>query len=101
MAQAASALADYCIITSDNPDFEAPEDVVNDIVSYMEVDSNYECIIDRRTAIFRAVQMAQDGDIILFAGKGHETYQLVCGNKQPFVEREVVLEACKEFSPIQ
>ena len=101
LAQAASALADYCIITSDNPDFEAPEDVVNDIASYMEVDSNYECIIDRRTAIFRAVQMAQDGGIILFAGKGHETYQLVCGNKQPFVEREVVLEACKEFSPIQ
>ena len=99
LAQAASALADYCIITSDNPDFEPPEDIVNDIASYMEADSNYECIIDRRAAIFRAVQMAQDGDILLFAGKGHETYQLVCGNKQPFVEREIVLEACREFSP--
>ena len=74
---------------------------MGDIASYMEADSNYECIIDRRVAIFRAVQLAQDGDIILFAGKGHETYQLVCGTKQPFVEREIVLEACKEFSPIQ
>ena len=101
MAQAASALADYCIITSDNPDFEPPENVVNDIASYMDADSNYECVVDRRKAIFRAVELAQEGDIVLFAGKGHETYQLVCGKKQPFVEREIILEACQEFSPIQ
>ena len=101
LAQAASALADYCIITSDNPDFEPPENVVNDIASYMDADSNYECVVDRRKAIFRAVELAQEGDIVLFAGKGHETYQLVCGKKQPFVEREIILEACQEFSPIQ
>ena len=88
-------------ITSDNPDFEPPENIVNDIASYMEPDSNYECIIDRRQAIFRAVEMAQQGDIVLFAGKGHETFQLICGKKQPFVERDIILEACREVSPIQ
>lgn len=99
LAEAASALADYCIITSDNPDFESPEDIVNDIASYMVPESSYECIIDRREAIFRAVEMTEEGDIVLFAGKGHETFQLVCGKKQPFIEREIVLEACQEFSP--
>ena len=95
LAEAASALADYSILTSDNPDFEAPEAVVNEIASYMSQESEYECIVDRGAAVRRAVGMAQVGDIVLFAGKGHETYQLVCGHKEPFVEREEILEACR------
>lgn len=99
LAEAASALADYCIITSDNPDFEPPEDIVNEIASYMSADCDYECILDRREAIFRAVEMSQKEDIVLFAGKGHETFQLIYGKKEPFIEREIILEACREFSP--
>ena len=56
--------------------------------------SSYECITDRAEAIKRAVTLAWEGDIVLFAGKGHETYQLICGKKVPFCERELIEEAC-------
>lgn len=93
LGEAASQLADYSIITSDNPDFEDPDSVISDIASFMN-GAEYECITDRRDAIIKAVSMAREGDIILFAGKGHETYQLVCGKKLPFSEREIIEEAC-------
>lgn len=87
LAEAAGAFADYSIITSDNPDFEPPEDVIKEIASHMPEGAPYTCITDRRDAIRAAIGMAEDGDIILFAGKGHEDYQLIEGKKVHFVER--------------
>ena len=98
LAEAAGAFADYSIITSDNPDFEPPEDVIKEIASHMPEGAPYTCIIDRRDAIRAAIGMAEDGDIILFAGKGHEDYQLINGKKLHFVEREIIKEACAEIS---
>ena len=100
LAEAASKYADYVIITSDNPDFEPPEEVIDEIASYMHFDTPYECVIDRGEAIRRAVAMSRRGDIVLFAGKGHETYQLICGQKVPFSERRLILEACASMSAI-
>ncbi len=93
LAEAADALADYAIVTSDNPDFEPPEEITAEIASYIKR-IPYECITDRHIAIAEAVKMSGDGDIVLLAGKGHETYQLVCGQKEPFCEREILKEAC-------
>lgn len=93
LGEAAARFADYSVITSDNPDFEDPDSVISDIASFMN-GAEYECITDRKDAIIRAVSMAREGDIVLFAGKGHETYQLVCGKKLPFSEREIIEEAC-------
>ncbi len=97
LAEAASKYADYCIITSDNPDFESPENVIAEIASHMS-GVEYECITDREEAIKKAVSMAKEGDIVLFAGKGHETYQLVCGQKVPFSEREIIEDACASLA---
>ena len=98
LADASSAYADYTSITSDNPDNEPPEDVIRDIAGHMAPDAPYTCITDRREAIYAAVKMAEPGDIVLFAGKGHEDYQLINGKKLLFVEREIIKEACAEIS---
>ncbi len=98
LADASSAYADYTIITSDNPDNEPPEDVIRDIAGHMAPGTPYTCITDRREAIYAAVKMAQPGDMVLFAGKGHEDYQLINGKKLHFVEREIIKEACAEIS---
>lgn len=94
LAEAASALSDYVIITADNPDYEDPTEVCSDIASHMQGDTPYEIIPDRYYAIKAAIDMSRSGDIILLAGKGHETYQLVCGRKVPFSEREALSEIC-------
>lgn len=95
LAEAASALADYCIITSDNPDFEEPSEITDEIVSYFDKSTPYEVIVDREKAVRRAVSMAEAGDIVLFAGKGHERYQLVRGEKVPFCERDIIKDECR------
>ena len=95
LAEAASAWADYSILTSDNPDFEDPMAILRDIDACMAPDAQYTLIPDRAEAIRTAVQMAQPGDIVLFAGKGHEDYQLIRGQKVPFLERDLIREACK------
>lgn len=92
MALAADAVADICIITSDNPDFEDPLEIAEDIAEYI---SYAKCIIepDREKAIYCAFDMAQKGDFILFAGKGHEEYQLINGQKKEFSEKEIIRKA--------
>ena len=95
LAEAASAWADYSILTSDNPDFEDPLQILREIDSHMAPDALYTLIPDRAEAIRKAVAMAEEGDIVLFAGKGHENYQLIRGQKVPFVERELIREACR------
>lgn len=95
LAEAASQYADYSIITSDNPDFEDPDAITAEIASHMKEGAAFEIETDREAAIIRAVNMSNEGDIIIFAGKGHETYQLYLGKKVPFSEREIICKACK------
>lgn len=92
LARAASELADYVVLTSDNPDYEDPEDILRDMTRYFDPRHPHEVVVDREEAVRRAVRMAKEGDIVLFAGKGHETYQLIRGEKIPFSEREIILE---------
>ena len=93
LAEAASRWADFSIITSDNPDFEDPDAIVADIAAAMLPGAQYVCITDRAQAVAAAVTASQPGDIVLFAGKGHEDYQIINGQKTPFVEREFILQA--------
>ncbi|MBQ2989585.1 MAG: UDP-N-acetylmuramoyl-L-alanyl-D-glutamate--2,6-diaminopimelate ligase [Clostridia bacterium] len=93
---AASAYADFSILTSDNPDREPPLDVIADIEKYMQ-NAPYAVIPDRKEAIEYAVAHAEEGDIVLLAGKGHENYQLIDGKKQPFCEREILLAAAEKI----
>ncbi|MBP3377654.1 MAG: UDP-N-acetylmuramoyl-L-alanyl-D-glutamate--2,6-diaminopimelate ligase [Clostridia bacterium] len=94
MAEAASALADLSIITSDNPDFEPPMSVIEDIASHMDPTHPYLMMADREEAVRHAIRISAEGDIVLFAGKGHETYQLVNGKKIPFIESEIIRDEC-------
>ncbi|MBQ7783756.1 MAG: UDP-N-acetylmuramoyl-L-alanyl-D-glutamate--2,6-diaminopimelate ligase, partial [Oscillospiraceae bacterium] len=95
LAEAASSFADLSIISSDNPDYEPPMDVIDEIASHMDPNHPYIKISDRQEAVRKAVRLSEDGDIVLFAGKGHETYQLVCGKKLPFIERDIIIDECR------
>ncbi len=90
----AAGYADLCILTSDNPDRENPADILAEILRWLPEQMPYITEPDREAAVRRAVRMAQPGDIVLFAGKGHETYQLVDGIKQPFCERSIIESEC-------
>lgn len=93
LGRVASELCDFCIITSDNPDNEPPEQIIDDIAAAFGPDGcPFTKITDRKEAVLYAVKMAQKGDIILFAGKGHENYQLICGKKEYLSERETIIE---------
>ena len=91
MAEAVARLADLAIVTSDNPRTEDPECILDDLEPGL-MGSSYERITDRRAAIARALEVARPGDMILLAGKGHETYQVVGTERRPFDERRVVSE---------
>ncbi len=95
MAQSAVRASDRVIITSDNPRFEEPQDIINDMLAGISKEdmSRVVAITDRREAIRTAVMMAQPGDVILIAGKGHEDYQEIKGIKHHFDDHEVVQEA--------
>lgn len=92
MGEIASRLSDFTIVTSDNPRSENPADIINDILAGIADKTRVETIIDRREAIKRAVELAESGDIILVAGKGHEDYQDVSGVKSHFDDKEVLVE---------
>ena len=91
MGKIATELSDYTIITSDNPRTENPEKITEEIASGT-VNENYTVIVNRKEAIKYALEIADEGDIILLAGKGHETYQILNEGKIHFDEREVVKE---------
>lgn len=97
LGRAAAELADFSVLTADNPDFEDPENVIRDIETQFSGKDNYIKIPDRKEAIRYAASIAREGDIFLFAGKGHENYQLVNGEKLPFSEKQILLEACEEL----
>lgn len=94
MGAAAEAGADRVIVTSDNPRTEDPDAIIDEIERGMSLP--HDRITDRRQAIARAIAVAETGDTILLAGKGHETYQVVGTEKRPFDEREVVAELLGE-----
>ncbi|NLH00353.1 MAG: UDP-N-acetylmuramoyl-L-alanyl-D-glutamate--2,6-diaminopimelate ligase, partial [Clostridiales bacterium] len=97
MGEIASTLADFCIITSDNPRTEVPSDIIADILSGVKVPkSRYKVIEDRAEAIAYAIDNHMDGDVIILAGKGHETYQIVGKTKYHMDEREIVAEHLKK-----
>jgi UDP-N-acetylmuramoyl-L-alanyl-D-glutamate--2,6-diaminopimelate ligase len=83
MGGVAARLADYSILTSDNPRSESPAAILDDIKAGF-TSAACEVIEDRRQAIGRAIELAQDGDIVLIAGKGHEDYQEIAGERKPF-----------------
>lgn len=95
MAQEAVKQSDRVIITSDNPRFEEPQDIINDMLAGLNAQQmkSVISIVDRREAIKTAVMMAEKGDVILIAGKGHEDYQDVKGTKHHFDDREEVRKA--------
>ena len=91
MGEISGKIADYTIITSDNPRTENPESIVNEIEEGIKkTKGKYEVIVDRVEAITKAIQMANKTDIIVLAGKGHEPYQEINGVKHPFDERIIV-----------
>lgn len=98
MGRVSGELADLTIITSDNPRFEKPEDIINDIVgSIKEVPGAvYEVVPDRYEAIKNAVKNAKKGDLILVAGKGHEDYQEIEGVKYHMDDVELIKRAAEE-----
>ncbi|MFN0087599.1 MAG: UDP-N-acetylmuramoyl-L-alanyl-D-glutamate--2,6-diaminopimelate ligase [Blastocatellia bacterium] len=97
MGEEAARASDWVIATSDNPRSEDPIRILNDIrVGLDRVGRHYEMIVDRREAIFRAVVNALPGDVILLAGKGHETYQILADGKVGFDDRQVAREALAE-----
>ena len=94
MAQEAVRQSDKVVITSDNPRFEEPQDIINDMIAGLDKEQMKKvvCIADRREAIRTASMMAGKGDVILIAGKGHEDYQEIKGVEHHFDDHEVVRE---------
>lgn len=99
MGKVSGTLADLSIVTSDNPRFEKPDDIINDILTTLkQTKGEYITIPDRREAIKYAIDNSLEGDIILLLGKGHEDYQEIEGVKHHFDDRETVEEILRENS---
>ena len=97
MGEVSGRLADLTIITSDNPRFEEPQDIINDIKTGMaKTDGKYVEICDRKEAITYAIEHGEPGDIIVLAGKGHEDYQEIKGVKHPMDERDLIRDILME-----
>lgn len=97
LGDVASKICDLSILTSDNPDFENPMEIIRDIAKSYNNKDNYIVEPDRKKAVQLAVRMASEGDVIVLAGKGHETFQLIEGVRVPFSEREIVIEEAKKI----
>ena len=99
MGAAVEQNADYAIITSDNPRKEEPEAIIEDVKKGFH-GANYEVIVDRKEAIHRAIALAEPRDIVLIAGKGHETYQEFADRTIPF-DDVAVAKAAIESIPVE
>jgi UDP-N-acetylmuramoyl-L-alanyl-D-glutamate--2,6-diaminopimelate ligase len=97
MGEIAARYSDFTVVTSDNPRSEEPQAIINDIIPGVEkvAGARYAIIVDRREAIRHAVTLARKGDMVVIAGKGHETYQLVKGQVLDFDDRIVATEYLK------
>lgn len=101
MGEVSGKLADLTIITSDNPRFEKPEDIIADIRTGIEkTDGKYVEIVNRKEAIAYAIHNGRPGDIIVLAGKGHEDYQEIEGKKYPMDERVLIQEVLSESAKV-
>ncbi len=96
MGAVATRLSDFVIITSDNPRAEKPEDIIKEVEAGA-VRRNYLIEADRKEAIKRAIIMAEDRDVVLIAGKGHEAFQEIGGKRYPFSDREVIEESIRRL----
>ena len=93
MGEVSSRLADLTVVTSDNPRFEEPMDIINDILTGVKkADGEYVTIPDRKEAIRYCMENGRKGDVIVLAGKGHEDYQEICGVKHHMDERDLIQE---------
>ena len=98
MGDVSSRLSDLTIVTSDNPRFEKPEDIIADIVTGVKrAEGQYITIPDRKEAIRYAIEHGAEGDVIVLAGKGHEDYQEIEGVKYPMDERVLIQEILTEM----
>lgn len=99
MGQIAAKYSDKVFITSDNPRTENPDAILEDIkqglIDMGTEPDKYELIVDRKAAIHRAIEQASSGDVVLIAGKGHETYQILGTTKTDFDDRLVAKEAIR------
>lgn len=97
MGEVSGRLADLTVITSDNPRFEEPQDIIDDIkTGIAKTDGKYVEICDRKEAIAYVIDHGEPGDIIVLAGKGHEDYQEIKGKKYPMDERVIIADILKE-----
>jgi UDP-N-acetylmuramoyl-L-alanyl-D-glutamate--2,6-diaminopimelate ligase len=94
MAEAVARHADVVVLTSDNPRTEDPERILDDLEPGL-AGTDYQRVVDRREAIRLSLETARSGDVVVLAGKGHETYQVVGAEKRPFDERLVVEDALR------
>jgi len=90
MAHAVETYADLAVVTTDNPRFEEPEDIIADAVKGFSGNYQFKAITDRKEAIMTTLKTGHEGDIIAILGKGHETYQEIRGVRYPFYDREIV-----------
>ncbi|MDO5520569.1 MAG: UDP-N-acetylmuramoyl-L-alanyl-D-glutamate--2,6-diaminopimelate ligase [bacterium] len=98
MGEISSKLSDLTIVTSDNPRFEEPKDIMEDIITGVKkADGEYIAIENRKDAIKYSIEHAKKGDIIVLAGKGHETYQEIQGVKHDMDERVLIKEVLEEL----
>ena len=93
----AAKASDRVVITSDNPRFEEPQDIINDMLAGLDTEDRKKTIsiTDRKEAIRTACMLAEKGDVILVAGKGHENYQEIKGVKHHFDDKEILKEIFK------
>lgn len=94
MGAIAATMADRIVLTSDNPRGEDPEAIISEIASGIPSGVEYRSVVDRRAAIVEALDLTGSSDVVLIAGKGHEDYQIVGGERRHFNDREVVIEWC-------
>ena len=93
MGEVSSNLSDLTVVTSDNPRFEEPMDIINDIIKGVKLGpGKYVTIPDRKDAIKYCIENAEEGDVVILAGKGHEDYQEIKGIKYPMDERVLIQE---------
>ncbi len=97
MGKSAVSKADFCVVTSDNPRTEDPDAIISDILPGLSgFEEKYKAITDRTEAIKYALSIAKEGDVVLLAGKGHETYQDIGGEKIHYDEREIVKDILRK-----
>ena len=93
MGKIANELAHSIVLTNDNPRNEQPEDIVKDILAGIKIDNNTQVILDRKTAINTAITTLNEDEVLLIAGKGHETTQIIGSQVLPFSDMEIALDA--------